>query len=76
MTAEPMMKGARRPVRAANQAPDTIPMHDNTYGGTVILIVLLERKDIARLSGDRHTAALSKSQIPDQRRSSAKQDWY
>ena len=40
-----MMKEARRPVRAANQAPDTTPMQANTYGGTVILAVLSEEKN-------------------------------
>jgi hypothetical protein len=42
--AEPMMRGARRPVRAANQAPEAIPMLANTYGGMVILGVLFRRK--------------------------------
>jgi hypothetical protein len=42
--AEPMMRGARRPVRAANQAPKAIPMLANTFGGTVILGVLFRRK--------------------------------
>ena len=36
--AEPMMRGARRPVRAANQAPNAIPKVANALGGTVILV--------------------------------------
>ena len=37
-TAEPMMRGARRPVHDANQAPNTIPTKANAFGGTVILL--------------------------------------
>ena len=35
-----MMRGARRPVRAANQAAKAMPMLANMFGGTVILNVL------------------------------------
>ena len=43
-TAESMMKGARRSVRAATQAPNTMPMLANAFGGAVVLRAPLGRK--------------------------------
>jgi hypothetical protein len=42
--AEPMMKGARRSVRAATQAPNTMPMLANAFGGAVVLRAPLGRE--------------------------------
>ena len=64
-TAEPMMREARRPVRAANQAPNAIPMVANTFGGTVILVHRSE-STTKRAEGET-TAALSNLKIPNQR---------
>jgi hypothetical protein len=63
--AEAMMREARWPVHAANQAPNAIPKAANAFGGTVILVHRSE--STTKRQGKELTAALSKWRILNQR---------